>query len=116
VPQRSEDHGEHIGQPSKPRRCIISIISHAAYLRFCRALLLPSLTESNPCQQRSSVPLDVTLSPAPCALSLKLALVMLKASPVNSTTRRLNLAVYIDLYRDVMPVACRNCQAAGLVC
>ena len=41
---------------------------------------------------------------------------MPKAPSVNSTARRLNLAIYIDLYRDVMPVACRNCWVAGLVC
>jgi hypothetical protein len=34
----------------------------------------------------------------------------------NSTARRLNLADYIDLFGDVMPVACRNCREAGLVC
>jgi hypothetical protein len=116
VPQRSEDHGEHIGQPGKPRRRVISMISHAAYLRFCRALLLPSLTESNPCQQRQSVLQNVTLSPARSASSSKLALVMPKAPPVNSTIRRHNLAVYINLYGDIMPVACRNCRVAGLVC
>jgi hypothetical protein len=116
VPQRSEDYGEHIGQPGKPHRRVISMISHAAYPRFCRALLLPSLAESNPCQQRPSVPHNVALSPAPCALSSKLVLVTPKAPPANSTILRLNLAVYIDLYGDIMPVACRNCRVAGLVC
>jgi hypothetical protein len=48
VPQRLRDYREHIGQPSKPYRRVILRISYAAYLRFCRALLLPSLTESNP--------------------------------------------------------------------
>ena len=34
----------------------------------------------------------------------------------NSTVRRLNLADFIDIFGDVMPVACRNCREAGLVC
>lgn len=34
----------------------------------------------------------------------------------SSTARRLNLADFIDIFGDVMPVACRNCREAGLVC
>jgi hypothetical protein len=41
---------------------------------------------------------------------------MLKAPSSTSTTRCLNLAGFIDIFGDVMPVACRNCRVAGLVC
>jgi hypothetical protein len=39
-----------------------------------------------------------------------------KAPSSSSTTRRLELAAHIDLFGDIMPVACRNCRDAGLVC
>lgn len=41
---------------------------------------------------------------------------MPKAPKRNSTERRLDLAVFIDLYGDVMPVACSNCREAKRVC
>jgi hypothetical protein len=39
-----------------------------------------------------------------------------KSSSSNSTARRLELASHIDIFGDVMPVACRNCRDQGLVC
>lgn len=39
-----------------------------------------------------------------------------KSLSSDSTARRLNLASHIDLFGDIMPVACRNCRDAGLVC
>jgi hypothetical protein len=41
---------------------------------------------------------------------------MPKAPPISSTQRRLNLASYIDIYGDVMPVSCHNCRRQNLVC
>jgi hypothetical protein len=41
---------------------------------------------------------------------------MPKAPSATSTARRLNLAAFIDLFGNVMPVACRNCRIAGVVC
>jgi hypothetical protein len=41
---------------------------------------------------------------------------MPKVPSKSSTERRLDLASFIDIYGDVMPVACRNCRIANRVC
>jgi hypothetical protein len=58
---------------------------------------------------------NTTLS-FPQASTSKLLTVMLKAPSTNSTARRINLVTFIDLYSNVMPVACRNCQNTGVFC
>jgi hypothetical protein len=60
VPQRSRDQREHIGKPSS---LVVAYPRDSSVLLtrgFCRALLLPSLRESDPCLRRSSVPPIVT--------------------------------------------------------
>jgi hypothetical protein len=80
------------------------------------ALLLPSLSGEQTwfIGGASAATVRNTILPSICFVLE--AFNMLKVPTPNSIQRCLNLASFIDLFGDIMPVACCNCRNAGLVC